>query len=124
PRRARRRPRPVHRRLSQAQGGLMIPRHIFREYDIRGLHATELTDETAEAIGRAFGTLVRRENGKRVALGRDVRPSSERLVAAVERGLLATGVDVERVGLVPTPALYYAVASTGADAGLQITGSH
>jgi len=102
----------------------MIPRHIFREYDIRGLHATELTDSTAESIGRAFGTLVRRENGGRVALGRDVRPSSERLAASVERGLLASGVEVERVGLVPTPALYYAVAVAGPDAGLQVTGSH
>ncbi|NOT35579.1 MAG: phosphomannomutase, partial [Candidatus Eisenbacteria bacterium] len=67
----------------------MIPRHIFREYDIRGLHATELSDETGEAIGRAFGTVVRREGGRRVALGRDVRPSSERLGAAVERGFAA-----------------------------------
>jgi phosphomannomutase/phosphoglucomutase len=102
----------------------MTPDHIFREYDIRGLHETELTDATAEAVGRAFGTLVTREGGSRVALGRDVRPSSERLVMAIERGLRAAGVHVDRVGLVPTPALYYAVVSTGADAGLQVTGSH
>ncbi|HYM81823.1 MAG TPA: phosphomannomutase/phosphoglucomutase [Candidatus Limnocylindria bacterium] len=102
----------------------MIPGHIFREYDIRGLHESELTDATAEAIGRAFGTMVRRERGARVALGRDVRPSSERLARAVERGMTACGITVERVGLVPTPALYYAVAATGPDAGIQITGSH
>ena len=36
----------------------MIPRHIFREYDIRGLHETELTDPVAEAVGRAFGSAI------------------------------------------------------------------
>jgi len=102
----------------------MIPPHIFREYDIRGLHATELTDDVARAVGRAFAGLVRREGGRRVALGADVRPSSARLVAAVERGVRAAGVDVERVGVVPTPALYYAVAARGLDGGLQVTGSH
>ena len=102
----------------------MVPGHIFREYDIRGLHATELTDPVAEAVGQAFGTLVAEAGGTRVALGRDVRPSSPRLEAAVERGLLAAGVGVERTGIVPTPALYYAVVSRGLDGGLQVTGSH
>ncbi len=102
----------------------MIPRHIFREYDIRGLHQTELSDEVAEAVGLAFGTLIAGEGGARVALGLDVRPSSRRLAAGVERGFLSCGLEVERVGLVPTPALYYAVASRGLDGGLQITGSH
>src|SRR5438552_3735962 len=108
----------------------MIPRHIFREYDIRGLHATELTDSVAEAVGRAFATLLRRQGSpaaagrERVALGRDVRPSSERVAAAVERGMVAVGVKVERVGVIPTPALYYAVAVRGLEGGIQITGSH
>ena len=102
----------------------MLPPHIFREYDIRGLHATELTDEVVEAVGHAFATLVRSEGGARVALGYDVRPSGPRLAAAIERGLVARGVAVDRVGIVPTPALYYAVATQGVDAGLQVTGSH
>jgi phosphomannomutase/phosphoglucomutase len=102
----------------------MIPAHIFREYDIRGLHETELTDATAQAVGRAFGTAIRREGGTRVALGRDVRPSSERLAAAAEQGMIACGLQVERVGVVPTPALYYAVVQRGLDGGMQITGSH
>jgi phosphomannomutase/phosphoglucomutase len=102
----------------------MIPRHIFREYDIRGLHATELTDEVAEAVGRAFATLIAEEGGTRAALGQDVRPSSARLAAGVERGMVAAGLEVERVGVVPTPALYYAVAGRGLDGGVQITGSH
>uniref|UniRef100_A0A832I1M9 Phosphomannomutase/phosphoglucomutase n=1 Tax=Eiseniibacteriota bacterium TaxID=2212470 RepID=A0A832I1M9_UNCEI len=102
----------------------MIPRHIFREYDIRGLHATELTDAAGEAVGRAFGTLLAEEGGRRVALGQDVRPSSARLAAAVGRGLVTAGLEVERVGVVPTPALYYAVAARGLDGGVQVTGSH
>jgi phosphomannomutase / phosphoglucomutase len=102
----------------------MIPASIFREYDIRGLHETELGDDTAEQIGRAFATTLRREGARRIALGRDVRPSSERLARAIERGVRASGLDVERVGVVPTPALYFAVASRGLDGGLQVTGSH
>jgi len=102
----------------------MIPRHIFREYDIRGLHASELTNEVAEAVGHAFATLLAEQGGSRVALGMDVRPSSARLAGAVEKGFLAAGLAVERVGLVPTPALYYAVAARGLDGGMQITGSH
>jgi phosphomannomutase/phosphoglucomutase len=101
-----------------------VPGHIFREYDIRGLHATELSDPTAEAVGRAFATRIRAEGGTRVALGQDVRPSSERLARAAERGMINAGLAVERVGVVPTPALYYAVASRGLDGGMQITGSH
>ncbi len=102
----------------------MIPGHIFREYDIRGLHETELTNETAEAVGQAFATRIRAEGGVRVALGQDVRPSSERLARAAERGMISAGMLVERVGTVPTPALYYAVASRGLDGGMMITGSH
>jgi phosphomannomutase / phosphoglucomutase len=102
----------------------VIPAHIFREYDIRGLHETELTDAAAEAVGRAFATLIAGKGGARAALGRDVRPSSERLARAVERGMVAAGLAVERVGVVPTPALYYAVAARTLDGGLQVTGSH
>src|SRR5262249_43277527 len=84
----------------------------------------ELSDATAEAVGRAFATRIRTEAGTRVALGQDVRPSSERLARAAERGMIAAGLAVERVGVVPTPALYFAVASRGLDGGMMITGSH
>ena len=109
--------------------GQGVPGHIFREYDIRGLHETELSDDTAQAVGRAFATMIcAAQPGSlasvRVALGQDVRPSSARLARAAERGMIAAGVAVERVGIVPTPALYYAVSSRGLDGGMQITGSH
>jgi phosphomannomutase/phosphoglucomutase len=104
----------------------VIPRHIFREYDIRGLHETELTDALAESVGRAFAAVLGagERPGIRVALGSDVRPSSARLSRAVERGLISSGLDVDRIGVVPTPALYYSVAARGLDGGLQVTGSH
>jgi phosphomannomutase len=106
----------------------MIPDHIFREYDIRGLHATELSDEVAESVGRAFATLIAEGEPAgappTVAVGRDVRPSSGRLSEAVERGIRAAGVRVQRVGVVPTPALYYAVVAHSLAGGLQVTGSH
>src|SRR5580765_3788844 len=103
---------------------MKIPGHIFREYDIRGLHETELTDETATAIGCAFATLIAAQGGATVALGRDVRPSSARLERAVEKGIVSAGLAVEKTGVVPTPALYYAVAARKLDGGLQVTGSH
>ena len=102
----------------------MIPGHIFREYDIRGLHESELSNETAEAVGHAFATRIKTEGGTKVALGQDVRPSSARLALHAEVGMMRAGLAVQRVGVVPTPALYYAVASRGLDGGMQITGSH
>ena len=75
----------------------MIPGHIFREYDIRGLHETELTNETAEAVGHAFATRIRAEGGTRVALGQDVRPSAlERVEIREELRLILAGELAER----------------------------
>jgi phosphomannomutase / phosphoglucomutase len=99
-------------------------RRIFREYDVRGLHETDLTDPVVTDLGRAFGTTVRRAGGRTVAVGRDFRPSSPRLVAALEKGLLEAGCDVLRVGVVPTPGLYWSIVHLKTDAGVQVTGSH
>jgi phosphomannomutase len=106
----------------------MIPGHIFREYDIRGFHETELTDPVAEAVGGAFATLIREGApatgpAMAIALGATFGPAA-RPADAVERGVRAAGVAVDRRGALPTPALYYAVAARGLDGGLQITGSH
>lgn len=97
---------------------------ILREYDIRGVVGTTLFTADAEAIGRAFGTIVQRTGGRRVAVGRDGRLSSPMLQVALIEGLLASGVDVLDIGLGPTPMLYYAVHELAADAGVQLTGSH
>ena len=97
---------------------------ILREYDIRGIVGDNLGPDDARAIGRAFGTIVRRSGGRIVALGRDGRLSSPDLAAALADGLTQSGVDVLDIGLGPTPMLYFAVHELGADAGLQLTGSH
>ncbi len=96
----------------------------LREYDIRGIVGQTLGPADAHAIGRGFGTRVRRNGGTRVAVGYDGRVSSVELEAALVRGLTETGIDVVRVGLGPTPMLYYAEATLEVDGGVQITGSH
>jgi phosphomannomutase len=97
----------------------------LREYDIRGIVGKDLNAPDAEAIGRSFGTLIRRAGGKTVAVGYDGRVSSTMLEAALITGLTTSGVDVVRIGMGPTPMLYYAEATLeGVDGGIQITGSH
>lgn len=104
--------------------------HVFhpsalREYDIRGIVGSTLSDKDAWAIGRSFGTMVRRAGGRKVALGYDGRLSSPMLERALIDGLTQTGIDVVRIGLGPTPMLYFAEAVLdGVDGGIQITGSH
>ena len=66
----------------------MIPAHIFREYDIRGLSETELSNEVAMKIGRAFAALMARESKKKIAVGYDLRPSSPRLVKADRKSVV------------------------------------
>ncbi len=96
----------------------------LREYDIRGIVGKALGEADAYAIGRGFGTRVRRNGGTRVAVGYDGRISSPMLEAALVRGLTETGIDVVRIGLGPTPMLYYAEATLEVDGGVQVTGSH
>ena len=96
----------------------------LREYDIRGVVGKALGAEDARAIGRGFATRVRRAGGTRVAVGYDGRLSSPTLESALIEGLTASGVDVVRIGLGPTPMLYYAEAILEVDGGIQITGSH
>src|SRR3954451_2941512 len=96
---------------------------IFKAYDVRGIVPSTLNEEVAEALGRAFGTMARREGEKAVAVGRDGRLSGPSMAAALVRGLVASGVDVVDVGMVTTPMLYFA-ANTLATSGIQVTGSH
>jgi phosphomannomutase len=96
---------------------------IFKTYDIRGVVPATLTEEVAEALGLAFGTIARAEGEKAVAVGRDGRLSGPSLSAALVRGLLASGVDVIDIGMVTTPMLYFA-ANTLCSSGIQVTGSH
>jgi len=98
---------------------------LLREYDIRGVVGKTLSADDARAIGRTFGTIVRRDGGRAVAVGYDGRLSSPTLEAALVDGLNAAGIDSVRIGLGPTPMLYFAEAVLeDVQGGIQITGSH
>ncbi len=97
---------------------------ILREYDVRGIVGQTLSIADAQSLGRAFGTRVRRAGGSTVCIGYDGRLSSPEIEAAVVQGLTACGLEVMRIGLGPTPMLYFAVYNLEADAGIMITGSH
>ena len=101
--------------------------HIFRQYDIRGIVGEDLDPEVTEAVGRAFGSRVRRDansSSPTVAVGCDNRATSPALAEGLISGMRSVGVDVLDVGTVPTPVLYWSEVTLGTDAGVQITGSH
>ncbi|MCK6443678.1 phosphoglucomutase/phosphomannomutase PgmG [Elstera cyanobacteriorum] len=100
---------------------------ILREYDIRGIVGKTLSGADAQALGQAFATYVIDQSGvsaPRIAVGYDGRLSSPDMEAALVDGITSTGAQVVRVGLGPTPMLYYAAASEKLEAGIMITGSH
>jgi phosphomannomutase len=100
---------------------------IFKAYDIRGVVGKTIDEAFAEQLGRAFGSEARAAGEKAVAVGRDGRLSGAKLVAALTRGLVSTGLDVVDLGAVTTPMLYYVAATRGdhgCTSGIQVTGSH
>ena len=94
---------------------------IFKDCDIRGVYPTEITDESAYRIGRALATM---HPGARMRVGGDVRLSTPALKDAFIRGLVESGAHVSDMGVIPTPALYYALANSDADGGATVTASH
>ena len=99
---------------------------LFGTDGIRGLANVDLTAELALDVAVAAAhILVENSNDRpRAIVGQDSRASGEFLEAAVVAGLTSAGVDVYRLGIVPTPAVAYLVASTGADLGVMISASH
>ncbi|HJP85552.1 MAG TPA: phosphomannomutase/phosphoglucomutase [Gemmatimonadaceae bacterium] len=104
---------------------MALSRAIFREYDIRGVTGKDLTEDVATAVGGAYAAFLSEKGVKGfVAVGRDNRPSGEALHKALVAGLLACGVDVVDIGIVPTPVAYWAQHNLDVVGGIQITGSH
>jgi phosphomannomutase len=97
---------------------------LLREYDIRGIVGKTLHPADAFAIGRAFGSVVARAGGKTVVVGYDGRLSSPELEPPLVDGLMASGMEVVRVGRGPTPMLYYAATTLPGDGAVMVTGSH
>lgn len=102
----------------------LIHPSTLREYDIRGIVGETLTREGVYAIGRAFGTTAAREGGRRIAVGYDGRLTSPELENALVTGLVDSGMTVLRIGIGPTPMLYFAIKHLQADGGITVTGSH
>jgi phosphomannomutase len=98
-----------------------IDSSIFKSYDVRGIYPAEIDDEVAYGIGRCFVALLK---ASRIVVGRDMRPSGERLFEAFARGATEAGADVLDIGKVSTDALYFAVGKFGFDGGVMITASH
>src|SRR5438477_6449130 len=101
----------------------MLKPTIFREYDIRGIAETELQSPDVADLGRALGTVLLRQAGPRISLGRDCRLSSPRLRDALLEGLASTGCEVTDIGVVPTPLLYFSAVHLETDRAIMITGS-
>ena len=102
---------------------------IFKAYDIRGLHGSEMDETTAKAIGRAFARVLGRLRGKepgelRVGLGRDMRLTAPAMAGAVRDGLVAEGATVVDAGQIATEMLYHLVGSRPLDGGAMVTASH
>jgi phosphomannomutase len=93
----------------------------FKAYDVRGIYGTEVTEDLAYRLGRAYCDLI--SPGK-VIVGHDMRPSSEPLSEALIRGLTEGGADVTYIGLASTDMMYFAVIHEDADGGVVITASH
>ena len=97
---------------------------ILREYDIRGIVGDTLTEADAYAVGRTFAAIAQGEGAARIAVGRDGRTHSEMLEASLIRGLTEGGIDVAKIGMGPSPMLYFATHHLDVDGGIQVTGSH
>ena len=101
-----------------------LNQYIFREYDIRGKVSDDFPPELVEALGKGFGTYIKRSGGQEIALSGDVRLTTPDLMEQFKTGVLSTGVDVIKIGILPTPANYYSMFSLGVAGAVQITGSH
>lgn len=94
---------------------------IYRDFDIRGKYPEEITDEEVYKIGKA---IVHRFNAKKIAIGRDIRPSADSLFMSLSKGIREMGADVIDLGLCTTPMSYFICGSTDVDATVMITASH
>ena len=102
----------------------MVNKYIFREYDIRGKVVDDFPPHVVTLLGRGFGTFVKRNGFREIALSGDIRLTTPDLMEQFKEGVLATGTDVINLGLLPTPTNYYSMFKLGVGGAVQITGSH
>ena len=97
---------------------------ILQAYDIRGIFEKDLNLIDALFLGKSFATLLKKKKLKNVVIGYDGRISSLKIEKELVKGLLSKGIKVYKIGLVPTPLLYFSMYSRKLDSGIMITGSH
>src|SRR4029450_8348626 len=97
---------------------------ILREYDIRGIVGTTLTEKDSYALGRSFAAMADSAGVRSLAVGRDGRAHSPMLESALVQGLTEGDIDVVRIGMGPSPMLYYATHMLGVGAGTPAPASH
>ena len=103
---------------------MQVTKSIFREYDIRGIYPEEINEDVINEIAKAISIKCEQENVSKICVGRDGRLSGESLLSSLSSSLSDYGIDVENIGLVTTPLLYFAAKNNKYKSGVMITGSH
>jgi phosphomannomutase len=105
-----------------------FPSHIFKAYDIRGVYPSELDEDLAYKIGRAFVVLLKMDHKLnyrlKIVVSSDMRISSPKLKKSLIKGIIDQGADVIDIGLASSPTFYFAVAYYGYDGGVIVSASH
>ena len=101
-----------------------IAKSIFREYDLRGVYPDQVNENAISLIAKAIAIKCDQENVTEICIGRDGRLSGESLLKSLEKSLSCYGINIQNIGLVTTPLLYYAAKKNKCKSGVMITGSH
>ncbi|MFQ5345763.1 MAG: phosphomannomutase/phosphoglucomutase [Mariprofundus sp.] len=101
-----------------------FPHHAFREYDVRGIAGSDITEELAYRLGKAYAAMLSPDDQRVIAVGRDVRLSGPSLQAALIQGLTDAGRHVMDIDIAPTPLAYYAVYRLDIAGCIMVTASH
>ena len=103
---------------------MQVNAQIFRGYDLRGLVGEDLSEELAEHLGKAYGTMMKRQGITELVVGRDCRATSPAYAAALIRGLTWTGADVIDIGMHMVGTFYWSQYHLNREAGVYVSASH
>jgi phosphomannomutase / phosphoglucomutase len=103
---------------------MQINPHMFRGYDLRGIVDTDLNSEIVEAIGKAFGTYLKRQGIKESLIGYDCRATSSNFSSALARGMSWSGINVTDIGMNLVGTFYWAQYFLDKKGGAFVTASH
>jgi len=101
-----------------------INKELFREYDLRGIYGSDITEDVSYTIGRSFGSYISEMGEVKTIVGHDNRSSSEVIINALIKGITDSGIDVINLGLVTTPMYYFGKIKYDLNTGIMVTASH